>query len=67
MLFQLFIPILTPVSLQESESGFEICNATCRHQKTTNFTSIVYGVNQQSQVVKIVICDAVIKGKQAQD
>jgi hypothetical protein len=43
VLFQLFIPGLTPVSLLESESGFEFAPQLAdMYWKTTIFTSIVY-------------------------
>jgi hypothetical protein len=38
---QLLIPGLTPVSLLESKSGFEIVTQLCGHWKTTIFTFIV--------------------------
>jgi hypothetical protein len=41
--FQLLVPELTPVSLQESKSGIWNCHATYGHRKTAIFTSIVHG------------------------
>jgi hypothetical protein len=42
VLFQLLVPGLTPVSLLESELGFEIAKQLYGHRKATIFTSIVY-------------------------
>ncbi len=35
---------MIPVSLLESEMGVWNCQATCRHQETPIFTSIIYGL-----------------------
>jgi hypothetical protein len=48
VLFRLLIPGLTPVSLLESKSGFEIVTQLAVTMKTIIFRSIVYGSNQDS-------------------
>jgi hypothetical protein len=45
VLFQLFIPEITPVSLLESESVFEIVTQLAETRKRAIFTSIFFGHN----------------------
>jgi hypothetical protein len=47
MRFLLFIPVVTPVSLLESEWWVRDCHAAHEHRTTTIFTSMVYGQDHE--------------------
>jgi hypothetical protein len=60
MLFQLLIPGLNPVSLLDSELGFEIATqlANTERRKTTIFKCTVHGTNYSAALRKRQVCNA---------